>query len=51
MYPKINNNIFNSIKTISIVMPKIMDKKNNRDKFWSDNRYLNLEILNYFNKI
>ena len=23
----------------------------NRDKFWSDNRFLNWKILNYFNKI
>ena len=34
-------------------MPKKISKakKKNREKFWSENRFLNWKILNYFNKI
>ena len=34
-------------------MPKNINKtkKKNRDKFWSDNRFINFKILNYFNPV
>ena len=32
-------------------MPKNINKTKKRDKFWSDDRFLNSKILNHFNKV
>ena len=47
---KINKNIFNS-KLFLQWCKKIQIRQKNWGKFQSDNRFLNLKILNYFNKI
>ena len=49
MYLKVIRNFL--IRSFFYSNAKKHKKTKNQDKFWSDSRFLNWEILNYFNKI
>ena len=50
LYPKINKNLLNSELYLQKCQ-KIEIRQKSRDKFCSNNRFLNRKIINYFDKI